>query len=210
MNRVFVLLLLLCLSCALTAQEPVASQISESPVKSGAAKRFGSSAAQERWFFPSKNWIYGYTEFDIAPPHNEPDPNLCAANSGNSSGENSQCSAFARYVMAGQVEIRPFGLTYLQRIRLFAMPTCLYGKTVPQHLYTWSMEPIGCERQWGASVYLGKRFDLRVTQHFRFQTIGSRYLGAGYLGPNGPWGQSTMIGVRRYFGSPSVHDEGVR
>jgi hypothetical protein len=210
MNRVFVSLLLLFLPCALPGQETVPSQIRETLVVAGAAKPFDKSEPQERWFFPSKNWIYGYTEFDIAPPHNEVDPNLCAANSGDYGGANLHCTAFARYVMAGQVEIRPFGKTFLRRIKLFAMPTFLYGKSVPQHRYTWSMEPIGWERQWGVSVYLGKRFDLRVTQHFPFQTIGSRDLGAGYLGPNGPWGRSTMIGVRRYFGYPSVRDEGVR
>jgi len=209
MNRVYVLLLFFFLPCTLLAEEPVASEIHESLVVAEAAKPFDKPGPQERWFFPSKNWIYGYTEFDVAPPHNEVDPNLCAANSGDHGGANSQCTAFARYIMAGQVEIRPFGRTSLRRVKLFAMPTCLYGKSVPQHLYTWSMEPIGCERQWGASVHLGKRFDLRVTQHFQFQTIGSRDLGAGYLGPNGPWGRSTMIGVRRHFGYAAVHDEGV-
>ena len=38
-----------------------------------------------RLFFP-KNFIWGYTQFDIAPPHNEPDPNLCAANAGQYGG----------------------------------------------------------------------------------------------------------------------------
>lgn len=212
MNRVFGLLLLLFLPSTLTGEEPVSSQLGGTPVEAESAKPFTKSKPQEgpqqRWFFPTNNWIYGYTEFDIAPPHNEPDPNLCGASSGKLGLANSQCTAFARFVIGGQVEIRPFGQTYLQRLRLFAMPTCLYGKNVPQRLYTWSMQPIGCERQWGASLYLGKRIDLRVTQHFRFETIGSRNLGNDYLGPNGPWGRSTTIGVRRYFGSPAVHDEG--
>ena len=34
-----------------------------------------------RLFIP-KNFIWGWTQFDVAPPHNEPDPNLCAANAG--------------------------------------------------------------------------------------------------------------------------------
>ena len=34
-----------------------------------------------RLFFP-RNFIWGYSQFDVAPPHNEPDPNLCAANAG--------------------------------------------------------------------------------------------------------------------------------
>ena len=37
-------------------------------------------------FFP-KNWIWGWAQFDLAPPHNEIDPNLCASNSGDFGGK---------------------------------------------------------------------------------------------------------------------------
>ena len=62
----------------------------------------------ERMFFP-KDWYWGWAQFDLAPPHNEVDPNLCAANAGQYGGKNSQCSAFARYMISGTVELRPFG-----------------------------------------------------------------------------------------------------
>ena len=210
MNRVPMLLFLLMCSCPLFGQEPSTQQANLTPAVARTAKGSRKLDSQERWFFPRRNWIYGFAEFDIAPPHNEPDPNLCAPNAAAYGGANSLCDAFARYVMQGQVEIRPFGRSFLRRIKFFAMPTFLFGRTVPQYRYTWSMDPIGWERQWGASVCLGQRVELRVTQHFMFEPIGARNLGPGYLGPNGPWGRSTLVGVRKYFGYPSVRDEGVR
>jgi len=165
---------------------------------------------EERWFFPQGNWIYGFAEFDFAPPHNEPDPNFCAANAGNYGGVNSQCNLFARYLLGGQVEVRPFGKTALRRVKFFWNPTFVFGNNVPQYKYTWSWDGIGWERQWGAAVYLGRRFDLRVTQQFLFQRFSSRDLGPAYLGPNGPWGRFVTIGVRKYFGNPKVHDEGAQ
>ena len=32
----------------------------------------------ERMFFPS-DMFWGYAQFDLAPPHNEIDPNICAS-----------------------------------------------------------------------------------------------------------------------------------
>ena len=59
------------------------------------AASIGAAAQQEpskpveggRLFLP-KNWIWAWTQFDIAPPHNEPDPNLCGANAGDFGGKN--------------------------------------------------------------------------------------------------------------------------
>lgn len=202
--RVFVGLLLL-LPCVLAGEDAKTNDPELALVKP--VKQAAKEKPSERWFFPRHDWIYGFAEFDIAPPHNEPDPNLCSAKSGNFGGAASTCTAFARYIMMGQVEIRPFGKSYWRRLKFFAAPTFLFGKSVPQFLYTWSMDPIGWERQWGASIYLGRRVEMRITQHFQFQEIGSYSNGPGYLGPNGPWGRSTLIGVRRYFGHPSVRDE---
>ena len=42
---------------------------------------------QERMFLPSDT-LWGYAQFDVAPPHNEIDPNLCASNAGNFGGAN--------------------------------------------------------------------------------------------------------------------------
>jgi hypothetical protein len=208
--RLCVLFFFLACSCLLLAQS--ADTKTETKVDKSAlgdpAKAAQAEKPAERWLFPRHDWIYGYVEFDVAPPHNEPDPNLCSAKSGDFGGVNAPCNAFARWVMAGQVELRPFGGRYLRRLKFFAAPTFVFGKTVPQFLYTWSMAPIGWERQWGASIYLGYRTEMRVTQHFQFDQFGSYSGVPGYLGPNGPWGRSTTIGVRKYFGYPSVHDEG--
>ena len=37
--------------------------------------------SSDRMFFP-RDTLYGYAQFDLAPPHNEIDPNLCAATAG--------------------------------------------------------------------------------------------------------------------------------
>jgi hypothetical protein len=157
---------------------------------------------QERMFFPSDT-LWGYAQFDVAPPHNEIDPNLCASNAGNFGGANAPCNAFARYMLSGLLEVRPFGRGPFRRFMLFGEPRFLFGKNVPQNLYTGSFDAIGVERSWGAAIYLGKGFEARVTQHFLFDRFGARdrYLGNADLGPNGPWGRYNTIGVRKYFGS---------
>src|ERR1700693_3371766 len=75
-----------------------------------------------RLFFP-RNFIWGYSQFDVAPPHNEPDPNLCAANAGQYGGKDAPCNAFARYLLSGYVEVRPFARTQLRRLFFFGAPT---------------------------------------------------------------------------------------
>jgi hypothetical protein len=156
----------------------------------------------ERMFFPS-DMLWGYAQFEIAPPHNEIDPNICASYAGKFGGVNAPCNAFARYMISGQLEVRPFGRGQLRRFMLFGEPSFLFGRNVPQTLYTWSFDAIGVEHSWGAAIYLGKGFEARVTQHFLFDRFGARdaNLGAADLGPNGPWGRYNAIGVRKYFGS---------
>lgn len=155
----------------------------------------------DRMFFP-RDMFWGYAQFDIAPPHNEVDPNLCRADSATQGGVNAPCNAFGRYMLSGVVEVRPFGQGPLRRFMLFAEPRFLFGSNVPQTLYTWSTAPIGWERSWGAGIYLGRGFEMRVTQHYLFGRLGDRnhYLGTADLGPNGPWGRYNVIGVRKYFG----------
>jgi hypothetical protein len=152
-------------------------------------------------FFP-KNFIWGYGQFDIAPPHNEPDPNLCNAGASQFGGKDAPCNAFARYMLSGYIEIRPFAKTPLKRLFFFGEPRFVFGKNVPQTLYTWSWDGIGWERSWGAGIEIGHGFEARVTQHFLFQRFGARdrNLGPADLGPNGPWGRYNVIGVRKYFG----------
>lgn len=179
--------------------EPQASQVRQEPVPAAQTGGGSAQSAQDRWFFPT-GWIYGYGQFDLAPPHNEPDPNLCAANSGQYGGVNSQCTAFARYLLGGHFVIHPFGRSFLQHLKFEYTPTMAFGKSVPQYLYTWSWQWIGMEQSWSAAVDLPKGFDFRMTQHFLF-VQGDASKGPAYLGPNGPWGRYTTIGVRKTFGT---------
>jgi hypothetical protein len=161
-----------------------------------------SATANDRMFFP-KDTFWGYAQFDLAPPHNEIDPNLCAANARNYGGASAPCNAFARYMLSGLLEARPFGRGPFRRFMVFGQPNFLFGKNVPQSLYTWSFDAIGIEHSWGAAIYMGRGFEARFTQHFLFDRIGARdrYLGSADLGPNGPWGRYNAIGVRKYFGT---------
>jgi hypothetical protein len=155
-----------------------------------------------RTFFPS-DWFWGYGQFDLAPPHNEIDPNLCAGNAGSYGGINAPCTLFARYMLSGTLEVRPFGRGQLRRFMVFDEPSFLFGRNLPKTLYTWSMQPIGLEHAWGVSIFVAKGFEARFTQHFLFDRFGERghNLGPADLGTNGPWGRYNTIGVRKYFGT---------
>ena len=201
MNRLLSFVVLLTLSSAALAQtSTTASQSASTPQAPSASK----ADQFERMWFP-KDWIWGWAQFDLAPPHNEIDPNLCAANAGapQYGGVNAPCSAFARYQISGSLEFRPIGQTVFRRLMFFYDPNFLFGKTLPQTLYTWSWSGIGMEYKWGVGVDLPKRFQFRFTQHPNIQRFGSRDqpLGPAWLGPNGPWGQYNTIGIRKYFGT---------
>jgi hypothetical protein len=161
-----------------------------------------SSAPNERMFFP-RDMLWGWAQLDLAPPHNEIDPNLCAGNAGQYGGANAPCSMFARYMLSGILEVRPFGRGPLRRFMVFGAPAFLFGKNVPQTLYTWSPDAIGIEHSWGAGIYVGKGFEFRVTQHFLFDRLGARdtNLGTADLGNNGPWGRYMSLGMRKTFGT---------
>ena len=160
--------------------------------------------AQQRMFFP-RDMLWGWGQFDLAPPHNEIDPNLCAGNAGQypPGGANAPCSMFARYMLSGMLEVRPFGRGPLRRFMVFGAPTFLFGKTIPKTLYTWSPDAIGIEHSWGGAIYIAKGFEFRVTQHFLFDRLGARdtNLGGADLGNNGPWGRYMTVGVRKSFGT---------
>jgi hypothetical protein len=159
-------------------------------------------AQQDRMFFPH-DMFWGWAQLDLAPPHNEIDPNLCAGNAGQYGGVNAPCSMFARYMLSGMLEVRPFGRGQLRRFMVFGAPAFLFGKNVPQTLYTWSPDAIGVEHSWGAGIYIDKGFEFRITQHFLFDRLGARdtNLGVADLGNNGPWGRYMTVGVRKYFGT---------
>ena len=167
-----------------------------------AQKVVSGETSSERTVFP-KDTFWGYGQFDLAPPHNEIDPNLCRADAGSFGGVSAPCTAFARYMLSGYVEMRPFGRGQFRRLFFFGEPRFLFGKNLPQTLYTWSFDAIGAESSWGGGLFLGKGFEMRITQHFLFSRFGSRdqQLGAADLGPNGPWGRYNVVGVRKYFGT---------
>jgi len=155
---------------------------------------------QDRMFFP-RDMLWGWAQLDLAPPHNEIDPNLCAADAGMLVPPS--CSLFARYMLSGILELRPFGRGPLRRLMLYGAPTFLFGKNLPKTLYTWSPDAIGIEHSWGAGIYIAKGFEFRVTQHFLFDRLGARAtnLGPADLGNNGPWGRYMTVGVRKTFGT---------
>jgi hypothetical protein len=182
-------------SASLSAQQ-------NGPQESTSQGSWHDAGSGDRMFFP-RDTFWGWAEVDLAPPHNEIDPNMCAGNAGNYGGVNAPCSLFARYMLSGILEVRPFGKTPLRRLMIYVAPAFLFGKTIPKTLYTWSPDAIGVEHSWGAGVYIGKGFEFRVTQHFLFDRFGARdrNLGPADLGTNGPWGRYMTVGVRKSFGT---------
>jgi hypothetical protein len=156
----------------------------------------------ERFFFP-RDTLWGWAQLDLAPPHNEVDPNQCSGDAAANGGINDPCSLFARYMLSGILEVRPFGRTPLRRFMVYGAPAFLFGKTIPKTLYTWSPDAIGVEHSWGVGIYLNKGFEFRVTQHFLFDRLGARdkYLGPADLGTSGPWGRYVTVGVRKTMGT---------
>ena len=80
-------------------------------------------------------------------------------------------------------------------------PRLVAGDNVPHFKYTYAFVPISWERTLGFGLELPKHLELRVTNH-RNHRLG-RYaqdLGPADLGPNGPLGLYTTVGVRWYFG----------
>jgi hypothetical protein len=186
---------------------PASSSQNTDPVSTGDTVRGVPSQSsqpkvEERMFFPS-DMLWGWAQLDLAPPHNEIDPGICAGNAGQYGGVNAPCSMFARYMISGMLEVRPFGRGQLRRFMLFGAPSFLFGKTVPHTLYTWSPDAIGIEHSWGGGVFIGKGFEFRVTQHFLFDRLGARdtNLGPADQGNNGPWGRYMTVGVRKSFGT---------
>src|SRR5216684_4321214 len=173
----------------------VASQSQTTTVETGHASK---PPAQARTFFPH-NWVRGYTDFEVAPSHNEPDLGRCAFPP--PSGTTPTCTAYARYLLGGYVEFQPFGRTAARHFFLFFQPQFSFGRNIPQHLYTASMLPIAYERSIGIGFKLPKNFELRATQH-QVDWLGrySRSLGTADLHTNGPYGLYATFGVRWSFG----------
>lgn len=152
---------------------------------------------------PRLSMLRGYGDFSLAPPHNEPDPGICGTTSPTGT---IPCTAFARYVAYGHIEIRPFinwpkvlGVQ-LNSVYLFSDASLLLGNNVPKQNYTWSADAIGLDKSWGLVIALPRGFEVRVTQHPPFSAYQRYNQSSGYIGPNGPWGRFSTVGVRKYFG----------
>jgi hypothetical protein len=139
-------------------------------------------------------------DFSVAPPHNEPDLGRCAT----AVSAASTCSAYARYLWGGYLELQPFGKTFARHVFLFSTLTASFGNNIPQFKYTASMAPIALERAVGIGVELSKNFELRMTQH-QTDWLGryGKNVGPLDLGSTGAYGLYTTVGGRWYFGGYS-------
>jgi hypothetical protein len=175
----------------------------------GLGQAADQSDAASNTFFP-QNWVRGFVDGALAPPHNEPDLNRCAATAGGDGGENAPCTAFARYVFSGYIELQPVGTGPLKRIFVFAQPELYLGRNVPQFEYGFSAAPMALTNVLGLGIELSKNFDLRLAHH-RVEWLGryNSYLGKADMNKNGPLGLYTTVSVRWYFGGwgrrTSVH-----
>ena len=179
-----------------------------SPEAVAAATPVPWGAPEGRMFFPH-NWARGYADFSVAPPHNEPDLGRCSPSGvliADAGKANSPCNAYARYLLGGYLEIRPFGKTLARHLFLFFTPTFSFGNNVPQYKYTASMDGIAFERSVGFGIELPKNFEIRVTQHqvdwlgkYNNKDVDPTVPGLD-LGTSGPYGLYATIGARYYFG----------
>jgi hypothetical protein len=166
-----------------------------------ASGRIASSAMPSRPFFP-RNWIRGYTDFVVAPSHNEPDLGRCMfPQPASAGGAASACTAYARYMLSGYLELQPFGRTPARHFFLFFEPRFSFGRNIPQFRYASSMEPIAYDRSIGIGFQLPRNFELRATQH-QVDYLGryGKRLGSADLRTNGPYGLYATFGVRWSFG----------
>ncbi len=160
----------------------------------------GVTDAGDRLLFPH-NFVRGFVDFQIAPPHNEVDLGLCAPRMGPPQAGVAECAAFARYIWDGYVEVQPLGRGPLRRLFLFTEPKLFGGDNLPQLRYTASPSGILLENTIGAGVALPRQFELRLTHHWN-KLLGrySAMPSAVTLRPDGPYGLYTTVGVRWYFG----------
>lgn len=158
-------------------------------------------APPSSYFFP-RNWIRGYTDFAVAPSHNEPDLGRCMFPQPTTAGGTaSQCTAYARYMFSGYLEVQPLARTPLRHLFFFFEPRFSFGRNIPQVSYEESMEPIAYDRCIGAAFELPRNLELRLTQH-QVDYLG-RYgnsLGPADLRTTGPYGLYTTVSVRWSFG----------
>jgi hypothetical protein len=190
------------------AQEAAATVAVSAPAP--AASSAEAASPQPSWGVPEgrmlfpHNWLRGYVEYDVAPPHNEPDLGRCSQSHTvivDAGGANSNCNAYARYLLSGYLEIQPFGKTLARHLFLFFTPTFSFGNNVPQFKYTASMSGIAMERSVGFGFELPKNFEIRVMQH-QVDWLGkyNHNVGLADLSTSGPYGLYSTIGARWTFG----------
>src|SRR5437899_7788041 len=91
----------------LTALLTVFALASQSQTRTLDTSHAAKPPEQTRTFFPH-NWIRGYTDFAVAPSHNEPDLGRCMfPQPVTAGGTTSNCTAYARYVFCGYIELLP-------------------------------------------------------------------------------------------------------
>ncbi len=175
-----------------------AVQAQDTAAESGSVSHL---APQSRTFFPH-NWVRGYTDFAVAPSHNEPDLGRCAfPQPASAGGTASRCAAYARYLFSGYIEFQPLARTSARHFFLFFEPKFSLGRNIPQLSYTASFAPIAYDRSIGIGFRLPRNLELRATQH-QFDWLGryGRYLGTADLRTNGSYGLYATFGVRWSFG----------
>jgi len=190
----------------------VATPATSAPRTSEPAARPASWGVPEGRAFLPHNWLRGYVDFSVAPPHNEPDLGRCSQSGAviaAAGGANSNCNAYARYLLGGYLEIQPFGKTIARHLFVFFTPTFSFGNNVPQFKYTASMSGIAFERAVGVAFELPKNFEIRITQH-QVDWLGkyNHNVGLADLGTSGPYGLYSTIGARWYFGGYGRMHEG--
>src|SRR5947207_13820358 len=66
-------------------------------------------ASQSRTLFPH-NWVRGYTDFSVAPAHNQQNLGRCKfPHPATARGAASTCTAYARYLLNGYDAFQPLG-----------------------------------------------------------------------------------------------------
>jgi hypothetical protein len=189
------LLILALLASSARAQTSTQPPAQTSEISSQPSQTNSSSKSYKGRLLFGKDFLRGYTDFEIAPPHNEPDLGRC-------NQPQPTCSAFARYIIGGYLEFQPFARTPLRHAYFFYQPRFFFGDNIPQVKYTWSMAPLAYEKTLGLAIALPKHFELRLTNHgvTSFPPFNVS-LGPYDSGPNKePLGIYNTVGVRWYFG----------
>jgi hypothetical protein len=133
----------------------------------------------------------GYGEAGLMTPHNEMDMNLRRPDRPETNGFGDN---YARYSLRGQLFIgKSFGTGAIRDVFVIVKPHFVFGRTIPQIEYTWSMRPIGYLRNWGAGVSLGGNWTIYLERH-RW-TFRDKIAITG----DGPYGFHNMLSVRKTF-----------